>query len=84
MAAPPGGYIKIENGSYNWGFRITEKQQGKNFHDINDQNEVDQDVLSELNFELKAGDLMIVVGSVGAGKTSLLHALMNETNKTGG
>ena len=27
---------------------------------------------------------MIVVGSVGSGKTSLLHALMNETNKTGG
>ena len=41
-------------------------------------------MLSEVNFELKAGDLMIVVGSVGAGKTSLLHALMNETNRTGG
>lgn len=27
---------------------------------------------------------MIVVGSVGSGKTSLLHALMNETNQTGG
>ena len=41
-------------------------------------------MLSEINFELKTGDLMIVVGSVGSGKTSLLHALMNETNKTGG
>ena len=51
---------------------------------MNLQEEVDHDVLSELNFELKTGDLMIVVGSVGAGKTSLLHALMNETNKTGG
>ena len=29
------GYIKIENGSYNWGFRITEKKQGKNFGDLN-------------------------------------------------
>ena len=37
-----------------------------------------------MNFELRPGELMIVVGSVGAGKSSLLHALMNETNKTGG
>ena len=41
-------------------------------------------MLSEVNFELSPGDLMIIVGSVGSGKTSLLHALMNETNKTGG
>lgn len=27
---------------------------------------------------------MIVVGPVGSGKSSLLHALMNETNQTGG
>ena len=27
---------------------------------------------------------MIVVGSVGSGKSSLLHALMNETNQTSG
>jgi len=37
-----------------------------------------------MNFELTSGEFMIVVGSVGSGKTSLLHALMNETNKTGG
>ena len=29
------GYIKIENGSYNWGFRITAKREGKNFQDLN-------------------------------------------------
>ena len=41
-------------------------------------------MLSEIEFELKSGDLMIVVGSVGSGKSTLLHALMNETNHTGG
>ena len=51
---------------------------------MNVQEQEDRDVLSEMNFELRSGDLMIVVGSVGSGKTSLLHALMNETNKTGG
>jgi len=31
-----------------------------------------------LNFTLKQGDLMIVVGQVGSGKTTLLHSLMEE------
>ena len=44
----------------------------------------ERDVLSALNFELRPGELMIVVGAVGAGKSSLLHALMNEINLTGG
>ena len=37
-----------------------------------------------MKFELRKGDLMIVVGSVGSGKSSLLHALMNETSQTSG
>ena len=37
-----------------------------------------------MNFELTPGELMIVAGPVGSGKSSLLHAIMNETNKTGG
>ena len=41
-------------------------------------------MLSELEFELRSGDLMVVVGSVGSGKSTLLHALMNEANHTGG
>ena len=66
------------------GFPNHREKVGQNFHQLNIQEEVSQDVLSELNFELKSGELMIVVGSVGSGKTSLLHALMNETNRTGG
>jgi len=78
------GYIKLENASFNWGFRISQSMN-KHFQSLNLQEEVeDRDVLSEMNFELSSGELLIVVGSVGAGKTSLLHALMNETNKTGG
>ena len=44
----------------------------------------EKDVLSQMSFELTPGELMIVVGAVGSGKTSLLHALMGETNKTAG
>ncbi len=79
------GFIKVENASYNWGFRLQANTSQNSRTKLNIQNDVDdQDVLSEVNFELKSGDLMIVVGSVGSGKTSLLHALMNETNRTGG
>lgn len=37
-----------------------------------------------MSFELKPGELMIVIGKVGSGKTSFLHALMGETNQTAG
>ena len=33
---------------------------------------------------MNPGELMVVVGAVGSGKTSLLHSLLNETNLTGG
>ena len=41
-------------------------------------------MLSQMSFELSPGDLLIVIGAVGAGKTSLLHALMGKTNQTAG
>lgn len=41
-------------------------------------------MLTGLNFDLVKGELLIVVGSVGCGKSSLLHSLMSESNKTGG
>ena len=37
-----------------------------------------------LNFEVKEGSLVAVVGSVGSGKSSLLSALLGEMEKFGG
>ena len=37
-----------------------------------------------MNFEVQKGELLVVIGAVGCGKTSLLHALMGETSVTGG
>ena len=66
--------------SYSWGFRLTANKT-KDVNVLNLQEAMqDENVLSGLSFELQAGDLMIVVGSVGSGKSSLLHGLMNETN----
>ena len=33
---------------------------------------------------MKKGDLMIVVGQVGCGKTTLLHSIMEETKRMSG
>lgn len=34
--------------------------------------------LSDLNFTMKSGDFMVVIGQVGCGKTSLLYSIMHE------
>ena len=36
-------------------------------------------VLAAVNFNLKPGDFLAIVGPVGSGKTTLLHSLMGET-----
>ena len=37
-------------------------------------------MLGDVNLTLKSGQLLVVLGTVGTGKTSLLHAVMGETN----
>ena len=32
-----------------------------------------------MNFTLKSGELMVVIGYVGSGKTTLLKSILNET-----
>jgi len=41
-------------------------------------------VLKGLDFKLMPEDLMVVVGKIGSGKTSLLHSVMDETVKKAG
>lgn len=45
----------------------------------------DDDVtLQDINFEVKKGSLIAVVGTVGSGKTSLLSAILGEMQKLSG
>lgn len=39
---------------------------------------IEQPTLADISFHLAAGELLIVIGPVGAGKTSMLMALLNE------
>ena len=42
------------------------------------------DVMHRLNLSVKPGQLVAVVGQVGAGKSSLIQALLGEMEKHGG
>ena len=44
----------------------------------------DEPVLKDINMEVKTGKLVAVVGQVGAGKTSLISALLGEMEKATG
>lgn len=39
----------------------------------------DKNILTGINFELKKGDFLVVIGQVGCGKSSLLLSIMDET-----
>lgn len=39
---------------------------------------VTEPALYNMDFKMKSGDLMVVVGKVGCGKTSLLYSIMQE------
>ena len=45
---------------------------------------VQKPILSDLNIDMKCGDLLVIVGEVGCGKTSLLYSIMEETILTKG
>ena len=56
--------ISLERASFRW--NKLEEEDNKN-------------LLNDISFNLKSGDLLFVIGEVGIGKTSLLYSLMNQT-----
>ena len=60
----------------------------KTFQDANAKDDDDDDSPSStvrgLNFSVPTGRLVAVVGSVGAGKTTILASLLGETEKLSG
>ena len=41
-------------------------------------------VLRDISLTMMQGELLVVVGTIGSGKTSLLYSLMDETVKKNG
>jgi len=66
-------FIGFENGTFSWG--------GK---DMKEQAAADAFKLMDLDLKFKAGNLNVIVGPTGSGKTSLLMALLGEMTKLRG
>lgn len=61
--------VQISDGTFTWG----------------DEEDTEQaDILKDINLRIPRGQLVAVVGSVGAGKSSLLSALLGDMNKKSG
>jgi len=76
---PSSVLIKIENGAYSWGIK-----PGKNdvvFKPLKEEEDV---TLSGINFTIGSGDLLTITVPINSGKSTLLHAIMDETKKTSG
>ena len=78
--------IHIEQGEYAWGFRIQDNQDkmrkaNKAKLEISVSEE---SVLRNIDIKLMPKDLLVVVGKIGSGKTSLLLSILDETVKKGG
>ena len=56
------------------------RQLCKSYH----EGVVETDVLKQVNFELKRGDMLAIVGSSGSGKSTLLHLLGGLDSPTSG
>ena len=69
--------IIIEKGTFSWGDDDNEDNTG-------DEKKKEDVTLSNLNLTVKKGSLVAVVGSVGAGKSSLCSAILGEMNKHSG
>jgi ABC-type cobalamin/Fe3+-siderophores transport system ATPase subunit len=73
----------LEDCAYSWGFRVKENQKDSKRAQVLIEEET-KVVVSGLNISLKTGDLMVVVGQVGCGKTTILHSIMEETKLCSG
>lgn len=56
------------------------RQLCKSYH----EGTVETDVLKQVNFELRCGDMLAIVGSSGSGKSTLLHLLGGLDSPTSG
>ena len=82
----PGSPKSDGPGSPKSGSPIQKKGKGKKPEPVPDKplRQEDLIVLKNINFKAKKGQLVGIIGQVGAGKSSLLNALLGELDKIGG
>ena len=84
---------RITNGNFSWAEPrtvATKKQETKpkenEIEDKDEESKIDPTLpfLRDINLELRRGELTVVVGAVGAGKTALISALLGEMSANEG
>lgn len=76
----PNLALDIKNADFKW----REENQTDNEDETQRMLDQSSSILSDVCVQIKKGQLVGIVGKVGAGKTSLLHAIMSEINKSNG
>lgn len=68
-----GDPVVIENGNFTW------DQIGQD-----DEEEIPRPFLKNINLRIRPGSCVAIVGAVGSGKSTILSAIIGETNKLSG
>ena len=80
-------HVKLKNASFSWGYRVKDDQEeGKNAKQRARLlvEEVKAPILSDIDLDLVDNGLVVVVGQVGTGKTTLLYSILEETRQCSG
>jgi ATP-binding cassette subfamily C (CFTR/MRP) protein 10 len=80
-AAQADVVIDIKNGEFTW---KNEKQPRGDRVEFDIESGSGEPVLSQINVRIRRGDLVGVIGKVGSGKSSLLHSIIAEIEKSDG
>ena len=75
--------VNIKAGEYAWGFKKKTKSDS-NSSKAKAILRNETPVLKGIDIELQKEDLLVVVGKIGSGKSSLLYSIMDETLKKAG
>ncbi|CAG9316734.1 unnamed protein product [Blepharisma stoltei] len=73
-SSKPKFSLMMKNSIFSW----NDPEGGNTSSDTNKSFEESQAVLNEINFKLKPGELLIVIGPVGCGKSSLFMGILQE------
>ncbi|ORZ10482.1 multi drug resistance-associated protein MRP [Absidia repens] len=75
--------VEIQHGAFQWASQSTELSNSAIEEGLETQSSPTS-VLNDINIQVKKGELLAVVGRVGAGKSSLISALLGDITKTNG
>lgn len=74
--------IKLMNCTFEWNQQTDEESLKTFFYEHKPKSRVG--CITDINLQIKRGELVCVVGSVGSGKSSLIQAIIGEMPKVSG